>query len=102
MAPAGLLVALDDDIRRRLQKQHPADAVHGLQLIQHVEQLVKGVRRPHIVDQGHPVIAAVAAGAELRELQNHGGGHVVHDIKAHVLQERGRLALSRAGQARNN
>ena len=33
MAAAGLLVPLDDDLRRGLQKQHPALGLHVLQLI---------------------------------------------------------------------
>ena len=102
MAPPGLLIALDDGLRRGLQKQHPAHALHGLELIQHAEELRKGVRRAHVVHQGHPLVAAAGPGAELREFQNHGRGHIVHDIKAHILQERSRLALSRTGQAGNN
>ncbi|CAN3998389.1 V-type sodium pump subunit C, partial [Dysosmobacter welbionis] len=99
MAAAGLLVPLDDDLRRGLQKQHPALGLHVLQLIQHVEQLREGAGRPHVVHQGHPVVAAVAPGAELRKFQDHGGGHIVHDIKAHVLQKGGRLALPGPGEA---
>ena len=34
------------------------------------------------------LVAAAGPGAELREFQNHGRGHIVHDIKAHILQER--------------
>ena len=99
MPAAGLLVAFDDGLRRGVQKQHPTAGLHGFQLVQHVEELRGGAAGPHIVHQGHPLIAAAGPGTELREFQDHGGGHVVDDIKTHILQIGGRLALAPSGEA---
>ena len=68
MAAACLLIPLDNGRWRRVQKQHPANALHALQFIQHVEELMEGLRRPHVIHQGHPGIPPAAPGAELRKL----------------------------------
>ena len=80
MAPTGLLIALDDRFRGCLQKQQAAHTAAVLERIQNGKQL-----RADSVYQRHPVIAATAPGAELCKFQNHGGGHIVHNIKAHIL-----------------
>ena len=100
METAGLLVAVDDSLRRGFQEKEAAGDLHGPELRQHVGEFRLGLGRPHIINQGHPVIAAShAAGAELRELQHHPRRHVIHDIKAHILQIGGGFALSRTGKA---
>ena len=67
MAAPGLLITLNDHLRRGLQKQHPALALHGLELVQHVKKLGKGGGGAHVVYQGHPVISSATSRAELRE-----------------------------------
>ena len=85
MTAAGLLVALDDGLRLRLQKQQAACAAAVLQHVQHIEQLCGAVGGADIIHQRHLVIALAATGAELRKFQDHGRRHIIHNVKAHIL-----------------
>ena len=102
MAAPGFLVALDDALHARLHEEDLVFAAHVVQLVERVEQAVEGLAPPDVGDQGHPVVLARQGHAQLGKLRHELGGHVVHHVKAHVLQEGGRLALPRPGQAGND
>ena len=56
VGPAGLLIAVDDGVRVRVQKQQAAGHIRSLQPLQRGDQQIKGLTRPHVVHQRHPVI----------------------------------------------
>lgn len=94
----GLLIAVDDGGGVRLQKQHPAVDAAGLQLLQGVDEHIRGLAGAHVIHQGHPVIPPAGGGAEPGELHHHLRRKIVHGIVADVLQKRGGLAFAAAGQ----
>ena len=102
MHPARLLVAVDDGAHVRLQKQQAAVVFPAPEGLEDLQKFVKAVGGAHVVNQGYPAVASAAGGAELRELQDHPRRHIVHDIKAHVLQKGGRLALPASGKTGYN
>ena len=102
MAPPRLLIAVDDGGGIRLQKQHAAVDTAGLQLLQGVDEHVRGLAGAHVVYQRHPVVPAAGGSAEPGEFHHHLRREIVHGIVADILQKRGRPAFAAAGQAGYN
>src|SRR5699024_7583591 len=67
-----------------------------------LEEPFKGQAAPDVGDQGHPLIPALGGQTQLGKLRDQVGGHVVHHVKAQILQKGGRSALPCPGQARYN
>ena len=96
------LIAVDNNLCFRLQKQHTAIDTAGFQILQRFNQQIKGFTGTHIVHQRHAVIASGGRGAELRELRHHLRRKIIHDIVSHILQISGCTALSAAGKTGYN
>ena len=65
--PASLLIAVDDGLVIRLQKQHPAVDAAGLQALQRLDKDIRGFPGADVVHQRHPVVPS--AGAQRRSRQ---------------------------------
>ena len=98
----GLFVPPDQLRIRSVQKQE----LIGKPLVPHLVQLlkepVKHIATPEVGDHRHPTDLAVARKADLRHLGDQLRRHIVHTVKADVLQSVYRPGFSRTGQAGND
>ena len=102
MAAPRLLVAVDDGLGVRLQKQQPAPQPLGAYFVHGLRQPLERLSRPHVVHERQPVIPSACRLTEFGELHHHLCRKVVHNVVPAVLQTDGGAALPRPGQSRNN
>ena len=100
--PARLLIAAHDGGHIRVHVQDAAVAVHLLELVDGLQQLVKAVFGAHVRHQGNLFIAAARGNAELRKLRHQRHREIVHAVIIQILQHVRRAALPRAGEACDN
>ena len=100
--PASLLIAVDDGLVIRLQKQHPAVDAAGLQALQRLDKDVRGFPGADVVHQRHPVVPSAGPSAEVGKLHHHLRRQIIHRVVADILQIGGRPALAAAGQPRDD
>ncbi len=99
----GLLIAVDDGGVSASRKNSMRQlTTAGLQLLQGVDEHIRGLAGAHVIHQGHSVIPPAGGGAEPGELHHHLRREIVDDIVSDVLQKRGGLAFAAAGQAGYN
>ena len=101
---AGLFVPADDVLVGGLHEEELILQVHLLQAVQGLEELVKGLPAPDIGHQGHPAVfpGARPGHAQAGKAGDEGHRHVVHAVKAKILQKGSGRAFPRAGQAGND
>ena len=96
---AGLLVPADNVLVGGLDEEKLIVQVHLLQAVQGLKELVKGLAPADVGDQGHPAVFAGArpGHAQAGEVGDEGHRHIVHAVKAQVLQKGGGGAFARPG-----
>ncbi len=99
---ARLLKALDDDLGAGLNEENRVFQMHFIELVERLKQRVERHAASHIRHQRDLFISSLSRKTQARELRNHLRRHVVHTVKAEVLQIGRGSALSRAGKTRND
>ena len=101
---AGLLIPPDNVLVGGLDEQQLIVQVHLPQAVERLEQLVKGLPTANVRHQRHAAVfpRPGPGHAQPGKAGDEGHGHIVHAVKAQVLQKRRSGALPRPGHAGNN
>ena len=96
VAAAGLLVAVDQGLLVGLEEEHRRFQAVGLEVVEHLQQVVEVVAAAHVGDDRGALDAAALVAEELAEAADHPRRQVVDAEVAAVLEGGDRLRLAGA------
>ena len=99
VAAAGLLVAVEQRLLVGLEEEHRRLQAVGLEVVEHLQQVVEVLAAAHVGDDRGALDAAALVAEELAEAADHPRRQVVDAEVAAVLEGGDRLRLAGAGVA---
>ncbi len=97
VAAAGLLVAVDQGLLVGLEEEHGRFQPLGLEVVEHLQQVVEVIAAAHVGDDRGALDAAALVAEELAEAADHPRRQVVDAEVAAVLEGGDRLRLAGPG-----
>lgn len=101
MLTAGFLIPPGQHLIVAFQKEDFIIDLHPAQFLQALEQIVEHLAAPHVHHHRHAGKPVLRLEAELRKLRQKLRRHIIHAVKADILQRGDRPGLSRARTGRS-